>query len=315
MTNLNEIFSIFAEQLNTNAQNVMEKNKQVALETQQTLTEAFNQMVATQQNSVTPESAMQGSIESNLMIEQLLKQQKAIQEQINELSNKSYEVQPTESEEPQVDTFTPSFTMNYTLEEQGSSTETYDLHININKPCDDCPFQNTCTIKGSKFNDNCGVTGMKEAALFAGKMEIHVLEDSSYKVYKNGLYIGDVAQVRENRPLLSKLDFYENQIVHLSTMLKPSSKNKNVDEYSTFTKLSVVVDGIEDIVQTNEFIEVTNDISETVIYPTEDQLTFQEDSSELNKEESFTASLTETNLTVNESKNTNSLLGEMVFPI
>lgn len=112
----------------------------------------------------------------------------------------------------------------------------YDLYIRIDKPCAQCPFSANCQLKLSQIADECGVMGMKQAATQAGELFIEIAVDeqtmkTSYNVLKDGLFIGILADSRENKPLRTELEKYMGQTVRLSTQLKKSVAT------STFTGL------------------------------------------------------------------------------
>ncbi|UOE58104.1 hypothetical protein [Cytobacillus oceanisediminis] len=125
------------------------------------------------------------------------------------------------------------------MENTASAPKKYDLVINIQKPCPGCSFAPVCQAKPSYILPECGISGMKEAAMAAGEILIEVAVDEqykySYRAFKNNLYIGDVAPNNETKPLRAELEKYPGKTLRLSTnLIKPL-------EHSVFTKLQAEI--------------------------------------------------------------------------
>ncbi|MDA1616358.1 hypothetical protein PDK03_07075 [Bacillus cereus group sp. TH204-1LC] len=125
----------------------------------------------------------------------------------------------------------------------------YDLYVRIDKPCKGCPFASSCDLKASHIAQECGIMNMKEAAVDAGIMEVKIEVNeqtmtTSYLVYKDGQFIGSLADNRENKTLRAELEKYMGHTVRVMTHLKKNVAN------STFTGLyAEILEVVEEVKQ------------------------------------------------------------------
>lgn len=111
------------------------------------------------------------------------------------------------------------------------------LRLQINKPCNACPFKVGCHLKPAHIGPDCGVGELKKAAVHAGEMSIKVginrqTMKYTFEVYKNNLLIGTVGPNRENKPLIAELEKYLGNTVRVMTHLKkeaPTDTYTNLD--------------------------------------------------------------------------------------
>lgn len=216
MTN-NEIFAMYIQSLNQQTQ---------------ALQQGFAQMMQVQAQQTNYIPPAQPNIDAlvqqqvNALMPELMKQAAAAVSQVNEVHSPILPVQPVM--EDVVDQPKPQ---EYILGETQ-----YDMYLRIEKPCTQCPFANRCDLKASHISNECGVMDMKNAAASAGEIQIEVAMDqqlmkTTYRAYKDGMYIGVLAENKENKTLRTELEKYVGYTVRLMTQLKRNVPN------STFTGL------------------------------------------------------------------------------
>ncbi|MFE4029192.1 hypothetical protein ACFX4N_23845 [Priestia sp. YIM B13551] len=273
MTNPNELFAMYVTALNTQHQQALEQQAKLATQYQQALNKAFNQAMKEQQQSV-----IQNSVDSYNTIQQLMKQEQV---------SVSLDTTPVQPVMPIIPEPTPMVSAEPFIEDtiEAPKEQSFDMQVIIEKPCATCPFAATCEIKDThKISEQCGVSTMKDTAMLSGDMEIHVLVDEVTKketlnVYKNNQFVGTVAKVRENRPLIAELEMYENVVVHVTTQLhktatRPSALGSiytklhaqvvNVSELPEVTEESKPVDPVQSI-QSPENNDLLAGLEETIL--------------------------------------------------
>lgn len=226
--NNNDIFAMYMNSLNQQTQ---------------ALQNGFNQWI--QQSQITPVQQEQ-SIDVNAMVQQqvsalmpqLMKQASDAVSTVSEVPAPVLPVQPVVEdvvERPEH----PEYMLG---------NQQYDLYLRIDKPCEQCPFASSCELKASHIGQECGVMSMKEATVAAGEIHIEIKMNeqtmkTTYLAYKDGSFIGVLADNKENKTIRSELEKYVGHTVRLLTHLK-----KNV-AHSTFTGLYAEILGTVEQVQ------------------------------------------------------------------
>lgn len=124
---------------------------------------------------------------------------------------------------------------------------THKMFVTFKKNCANCPFANTCDVKyqeSSKFGKNCGMLDMKNAAVNARELHVKVGVDKNQYIFptytKDGVFIGDVHENRENKKLIAELRNHRNKTVVVN--VTPFKVVKD----SCFTRYEAeIVDAIE----------------------------------------------------------------------
>lgn len=174
---------------------------------------------------------------------------------------------------------------------------TYHMSAKLIK--DETTYFNASDMKSSKFTPGYGLDEAKESIVSAGRMEICVSQDESFKytftIYKNGKSVGVVHPCRDNMDLIAQLEMYVGKTVLVDTAVKREIKG------SIFTSLSAVIVGIEEeapLVASEPFqdtpgVKCLNNVEQVNVLPLDQSNEYQVSTIEINEESSLSLSLGE----------------------
>ncbi|MES9681846.1 hypothetical protein ABWK22_02775 [Gottfriedia acidiceleris] len=240
--NNNEIFAMYLNSLNQQTQAL-----------QQGYTQFLQQQQPVQQPMVQP-VVQEPTVDVNALVQQ------QIAALMPQLMKQAADAVSETNEEPRA--FIPPQPVMEDIVEDPAPQEyvignkQYELVLRIDKPCNTCPFASKCSLKPSLISAECGVTTMKDAAISAGEIHIDIQMDTqtmkaSYLAYKDGVFIGNVADNRENKTIRAELEKYIGQTVRLLTHEKKALPNY------TFTSLFAEILGTTEKVQPLPVFEET----------------------------------------------------------
>lgn len=233
--NNTEIFAMYMNTLNQQAQALNQQTQ--ALQQGLTWMQQTNTAPVQQEQSVDVNTLVQQQIDA--MMPALMKQAAEAVQHTNEMPAPFIPPQPVVE-----DIVEDPAPQEYVL-----GNKQYDLYVRIDKPCEGCPFASSCALKASHIAQECGVMNMKEAAVDAGIMEVKIEVNeqtmtTSYLVYKDGQFIGSLADNRENKTIRAELEKYMGHTVRVMTHLKKNVAN------STFTGLyAEILEVVEEVKQ------------------------------------------------------------------
>jgi hypothetical protein len=234
--NNNEIFAMYTNALNQQTQALQQGFAQMMQQQQ------VQQPVQEQQPDI--HALVQQQIAA--LMPQLMKQAAAAVTETNEVPREFIPPQPVME-----DIIEDPAPQEYVI-----GNKQYDLVLRIDKPCNTCAFASNCNLKPSHIGPECGVSNMKESTIAAGEIHIDIQMDeqtmkASYLAYKDGLFIGAVADNRENKTIRAELEKYIGHTVRLLTHEKKALHNY------TFTSLFAEILGTTEKVQPLPVFEET----------------------------------------------------------
>lgn len=249
--NINEIFTTYVNAItdtfNQQAQALQEAFQQ-ALQAHQQATAHQETTQPVEQPQVNQEDMVEELVHQQIadMMPEPMKQAEVYVEKVDQVPEPVEPPQPVVEDQVHHAEFIPGNKLEH-------------LSITIQKPCASCSFKDRCSLKGSQISTECEVDEMKQAAMKGGEFHIKVSVADNYKfqfkVYKDGLFIGNVAtSTVQSKPIVAELEKHINRTV----VVLAHPKNLNSTAHSTFTNFDVeVLNVIDDIPATAPVMNAT----------------------------------------------------------